>query len=99
MKKILIIFLVLFFLGMASGQVRYDINTNKDRTLMNTSIKLTCESGCPDRWQLSWSIPEGARILGIEDSQGMITDYARSGEKVSITTENGLPRSSEKITI
>lgn len=99
-RELLIFVALLFFASLSAAEVQYQGEVDRDKVLMNTSIELECSSECPvSSWRLTWSIPENAEILGMEDSLGEIEDYEVEGETVSISTNSGEPRRNETVRI
>ncbi|MFB6208156.1 MAG: hypothetical protein ABEJ69_02305 [Candidatus Nanohaloarchaea archaeon] len=85
-RKILLLFLILFAVQAAAGQVNYVLDSDADQVVVNTSVKLGCDGECPGRWDLSWSRPKNAEIVSITARRGEVTDYEITGDRLSIRT-------------
>ncbi|QGA80278.1 hypothetical protein LC1Nh_0377 [Candidatus Nanohalobium constans] len=93
----------MFLAGVVSAQVNYQIESDESSVYKNTTALLSCDEGstdCPvNSWTLQWTVPENAEILRINDTQGEIEDYTRTGDSIRIETNTGPRRTTEKIQI
>ncbi len=81
MRKIVILFFILFLVTAASGEVQYSIGVDEYSVAMNSTVELDCDRTCPG---LTWLLPEDAEVLGVRDGRGEIDGYTVSGGEVSI---------------
>lgn len=84
MKSKLAIILLIFLVPTAASQVTYDIRTSPQSATISTDVNLDCNRfKCPI---LTWKKPAGFELVNITDSQGLITDYEESSDRVEINT-------------
>ncbi len=100
MRKLILFLLVLSLVSGVAGKIHYDISSDTQRVSINATVLLECRDSCPVRgWELSWSKPEGAKVLSIRDSLGKIEDYQVYDSSISIETNSGPPRHNETLEI
>lgn len=99
MRKYMVLFaVILVFSSVGVGEVFYEIDADEGQVLMNTTIKLDCTRDCPvNRWSLTWTRPDNAEILWINDSLGRIDDYDVQGDRIILTTNTGDRRYEEYV--
>ncbi len=81
MRKLLFLLSLLFLATAVSGQVQYQVDTDEEKILKNTTVKLDCSNTCPG---LSWSLSSGEKVLHVRDGQGEISDYDVNGDELDI---------------
>lgn len=87
MKRFLLLSLFLLLASSASAnQVYYEMNVTEDAIDMNTSIKLECEDDCPTNWQLSWTLPKDAQVLGVSNEGEEIEEYTVENGGIVVTS-------------
>lgn len=97
-KVLLLSVLLVAFSFTATADVYHDAEVSEQGMLLNTSIKLECESNCPvNKWSLTWQIPDDAEVLGLEDSIGEIEDYTLQDNRIRLTTSSGPKRMNETV--
>jgi len=100
MDKKLVFAIAIFLVSPAAAEVQYSMDADKQKNKLNVSIELECNTSCPvSNWRLDWSVPENAEILGIKDTEGEIETYTRDGQTLSISTNKGGPKESERLKI
>ncbi|MBC5793322.1 MAG: hypothetical protein H8Z69_04805 [Nanohaloarchaea archaeon] len=100
MRKKIVLVLLIIFIASSAAEVQYSIEADREKILMNTTVKLDCQEECPvSNWRLDWKIPENAEIIGINDSLGRIDSYTLSNDSVIVSTNKGRPRNSETLQI
>ncbi|MFB6115125.1 MAG: hypothetical protein ABEK04_02450, partial [Candidatus Nanohalobium sp.] len=66
------------------------MNVDKEAIDMNTTVKLDCEGDCPTNWQLSWTLPKDAQVLGVVNEGRELEDYkVESGGLVVTSYSDG----------
>lgn len=94
MKKLLVFAVILLFVPFGLSAVSYSIQVEDSTAYVNASIELTSSEEVT-YWNSTWSVPEKAEVISIEDSQGTIEDYTKNGERLNFLTNRGEPRTRE----
>jgi hypothetical protein len=96
-RKLLVIVTVTVLSAGGSAEVFHDLDASQDEYTLNTTIQLESENPI-NRWSLTWSVPEGSKVVYVRDSAGP-SDYDRTGDSIEITTNSGPARRTEAIRV
>jgi hypothetical protein len=64
-----------------------------------TTFDLRASDGDLNYWTIRFTLPEGARVVSVEDTFGKIEDYEVDGDKLKFETNPGEARESETVRI
>jgi hypothetical protein len=103
-KKILVLLTAAtVFTGFAAGQIYYEIDADENQLLMNSTVKMSCDTAmdnCPvSVWTLTLNKPESSEVLNVNSSFGDVKRYNVRGDQITIEVSSEQPQSSVAIMI
>ncbi|MDY6774688.1 MAG: hypothetical protein SV253_01130 [Halobacteria archaeon] len=84
--------------GAVDAETAYEVDVDGSTAEVTASFDLYSDDPV-NYWTTSFGVPEGSRIVSVEDTHGDITDYSLEGSTLRVETNKAERRTKETVTV